>query len=181
MPRLKPLHERFAIEYIRTSSNSEAYRRTRKAFAIYAYKPGNERFLGYQMKNYRGVSERIDELRAQMAKRADISLDKLVDMASQGWDMAKLLQKPGEMISAVNMLAKLCGFGVERHENINIDANEPKTAQEVIERVAEQVGPEAALALATAFGLDYAETAKEKAKEAPEPLMAQTPPTDAVN
>ena len=181
MPRLKPLHERFAIEYIRTSSNSEAYRRTRKAFAIYAYKPGNERFLGYQMKRHPDVSGRIEELRTQMAKRADITLDKLVNDVQEALNLARLLQKPGEMISAAMAQGKLCGLYGDRVEQVNIDGNEPQTAQEVIERVAEQVGPEAALALATAFGLDYAGTAKEKAEKAPEPLLDQAPPTDAVN
>ena len=181
MPRLKPLHERFAIEYIRTSSNAEAYRRARKAIAVYAYKPENARHLGYQLKNYPGVNERIEELRNAMAKRADITLDKLVNDVQEALNLARLLQKPGEMISAAMAQGKLCGLYGDRVEQVNIDGNEPQTAQEVIERVAEQVGPEAALALATAFGLDYAETAKEKAKEAPEPLLDQAPPTDAVN
>jgi|SRR6516162_3201537 hypothetical protein len=181
MPRLKPLHERFAIEYIRTSSNAEAYRRARKAIAVYAYKPENARFLGYQLKNYPGVNERIEELRDAMAKRADITLDKLVNDVQEAMNLARLLQKPGEIITAAMAQGKLCGLYGDRVEQVNIDGNEPQNVQEVLDRVAQEVSPEAALALAKAFGLTEAEIATDKAEKAPEPLLDQAPPTDAVN
>ena len=182
MPRLKNLlHEQFAHEYVLCGVTAEAYRRTRKVFSWQSYKPESAKVNGYAILNRAGVRERIDEMRADMAKVADVTRDKLVSDTQEAMNLARLLQKPGEMISAVMAQAKICGLLTDRSEVVHLDGAEPQTAEEVLARIRDKLGDEAASTLAKAFGLPEIEAVKEKGRAAPNPFMDQTPPSDAVN
>lgn len=179
MPKLRwPRHEAFAREYVLLGNASEAYRR---AHATHPGKPlvhpVSPRYIGYRLLQRPEVKQRIDELREQMAKRSDITMDKVLSDLEHALKLARELAKPGDMITAAMSQAKLVGLLRDRVEHGEVgDFDGMESISEILEKVAQEAGPEAALALSKAFGIDNAEAA-----ETAEDLIDQPPPSDAVN
>lgn len=191
MARLKNVrHERFAHEYILCGSNAtEAYRRTWEAFPPNKGKPitnpNSWRTIACQTMKRRGVRKRIEEIQIRMAKKADITMDKVLGDLQEALNMARLHAKPSDMISASMAQAKLVGLLRDRVETGDVGSFDGiENMSEILEKLAREEGPEAALALSKAFGLDKTEAPLvESSAEMGETdgLMDQTPPTDAVN
>ncbi len=188
MARLRNVrHERFAHEYILTGNNAtEAYRRTWAAFpnAKPITHPRSFNVIGCQTKKRPGVMRRVEELRDKMAKKADITMDKVLTDLQEALNMARLHAKPSDMISASMSQAKIVGLLRDRIETGDVGSFDGmEDISEILEKVGQDAGPEAALALSKAFGLDKTETAEVTEIEKPEgaEFMDQAPPTDAVN
>lgn len=173
-------YEKFAREYVLNGGNAaDACRKTREFFGDRPLtNVGSARVIGFSMLRQPKVGQRIDELREKMAKKADITMDKVLTDLQEALTMARLHAKPSDMISASMAQAKLVGLLRDRVETGAVgDFDGIEDISEILEKVAKEEGPEAALALSKAFGLDQAETAVEQPAE----LMDQSPPTDAVN
>lgn len=152
MPILKnPRHEQFAREYVKIGIGAEAYRRVYPRIDPLETAKRN----AYRLRTYAHVDQRIQELRQAMAKRADITEDKILTNYEEALKLAKEQQKPDSMVNAATAQAKLVGLLRDRVETGNAgDFDKMDSISEILEAVAQQAGPEAALALSKAFGLD---------------------------
>jgi hypothetical protein len=152
MPILKnQRHEKFAREYVKTGIGAEAYRRVYPRIDPIETAKRN----AYRLRTYAHIDKRIQELRQAMAKRADITEDKILTDYQEALALAKAQEKPDSMVNAATAQAKLVGLLRDRVETGNAgDFDNMENISEVLEAVAAQSGPEAAMALAKAFGLD---------------------------
>jgi hypothetical protein len=173
-------HEHFVRELVRTGGNgAEAYRRVSHRFPNKPLRnPNSARVIAHHIRKRPEVRRREQELKEIMSKKSDITIEKVLTDYQYALDMAKEMAKPADVISAASAQAKLVGLLRERVENGNVgDFDGMENVSDIIQKVADDVGPEAASALLTAFGLNNAETAKEEAPS----LIDQTPPSGSVN
>jgi hypothetical protein len=173
-------HELFARAYLKYKDGKRAYWLVYPDCKYACAKVGASR-----LKRHPKVRKRIKELRHYMAKRADITVDKILGDYQQALEMAKEQQKPNDIVNAATAQAKLVGLLRDRIETGSPgDFANMDNISEILEAVAEQAGPEVALALSKAFNLT--ETQPEPPQE---PIPAKDsvdiesiePPTDAVN
>ena len=109
MPALKnPRHERFAQALAKGKTASEAYKE-----AGYAPNRGN----CIRLKDNESVRKRLAELQEPIAKKAQITLARLLEMAEAVYDAAKAAGQNAAAIAAVKELGVLSGERVERREN----------------------------------------------------------------
>ena len=152
MPMLKnPRHEQFAREYVKTGIGAEAYR------CVYPrVKPlETAKRNACRLRTYAHVNQRIQELRQDMAKRADITEDKILTDIQFSIDQGKIEGKLDTVVNAAMAQAKLVGMLKDRIETKNVDDFENMDSMsEILEAVAAQAGPDAALALSKAFNPD---------------------------
>ena len=153
MPILKnPRHEHFAREYVKTGVGAEAYRRVYPRVKPLETAKRN----AYRLRTYAHVDQRIQELRQDMAKRADITEDKILTDYQEALALAKEQQKPDSMVNAATAQAKLVGLLRDRVETGSAgDFDKMESIEEILQAVEASAGPEAAAALTKAFGLDY--------------------------
>lgn len=173
-------HEHFCRELIRTGGNgAEAYRRVSHRFPNKPLRhPHGAKAIAYHIRKRPEVQRREQELKEIMAKKSDITIEKILTDYQHALEMAKEMAKPAEVISAATAQAKLVGLLRERVESGNVgDFDGLENVSDIIQKVGVDVSPEAALALAEAFGLGKTETAKEGAPG----LIDRLPPSDAVN
>lgn len=112
-----------------------------------------------------------------MAKKSDITIDKVLTDIQEAVHMAKAQAKPNDLVNAAMAQAKLVGLLRERTEiGAPGDFDGLENISDILEKVEADMGAEAALALAKAFG--YAKT--EETEEAAG-LLDQQPPSDSVN
>lgn len=125
-----------------------------------------------------------------MAKRSDITIDKVLSDYQRALNMAEADNKPNEMISAAREQAKLVGLLVERKEVGNAgDFESMESISDILAAVAEKAGPAAALALSKAFDLvgqgeiavGMVESSTAPQEEAVEALLNAKPASDQVN
>ena len=189
MAALRPRHELFVREVIRTGGNgAEAYRRAAKVYPVKPLtNPNCARVIACRILKYPEVQARYQELQAQMAKRADITEDKILSDYQWAIESAKQQDKPNEVTMAATAQAKLVGLLRDRVETGEVgDFNDMSTLEEVLEGVSDLVSPEAAAELARAFGITQAakrtETAPIEDTGHPETGLAiAKPASDAVN
>lgn len=109
-------------------------------------------------------------------RKADITVEKVLNDYQEALDLAKVQNKAGDIVAAATAQAKLVGLLRERHEHGNVgEFDGVADVTQVLELVAQQAGPEAAMALAAAFGLQKVED------EEADQLIEADPPTGAVN
>jgi hypothetical protein len=152
MPVLKnPRHEKFAREYVKTGIGAEAYRRVYPR----AHPISTARVCASQLLTKPNIVSRTVELRQAMAKRADITEDKILTDYEGALILAKVQRKPNSIIKAAMAQAKLVGLLKDQIETKNVNEFENmKSVNDILQAVADQAGPEAAAALSKAFGLD---------------------------
>lgn len=143
-------HERFCREYIKTGVASVAYRR--------AYPNVNSRgavwVSAHRLIRHDKVKRRIRSLREQIMKRSDITIEKILSDYQYALDMARTQTKPNEMVLAAKEQARLVGLLVERKELGGVgDFENLHDPADVLDKVAREIGPEAAQALGKAFGM----------------------------
>jgi hypothetical protein len=165
MPILKnPRHEKFAREYVKTGIGAEAYRRAYpKAHPI-----STARVCACQLLTSPNIASRTAELRQAMAKRADITEDKILTDYQIALEIAKEQAKPDSIVNAATAQAKLVGLLRDRIESGNVgEFDALDNVSDILEKVAKEAGPAAALAMAKAFGVATAD-------EPDEPLLSAT-------
>ena len=190
MARLKRLsHELFAREYVSNGGNSkEAYV---KVWAFYPKKaailPESFKVIGCDIKKRPEVRRRIEELRDRMAKRADITEDKILSNYEEAITMARAQAKPNDLTNAATAQAKLVGLLRDRVDVS--DVSDYKTMEDVNEILAAceaREGRTKALALAESWGItDWQPTnpepSVEPVNEQNDGLLIQKAASDAVN
>lgn len=175
-------HEHFARELVRTGGNgSEAYRRVSARFPNKPLRnPRCAGVIATALRKRPEIRRRELELRDIMAKKSDITLDKLLTDCQEAIAMAKAQAKPNDLVNAAMAQAKLVGLLRDRVEaGAPGDFDGLENISDILEKVEADVGPEAALALAAAFGYSKAEEKDEKKEAAA--LLEQQPPSDSVN
>lgn len=152
MPELKNLrHEKFAREYVATGSGAAAYRS--------AYPKANPistaRVCASQLLTKPNIVARTVELRQALAKRSDITEDKILTDYQEALDLAKQQERPREVVIAATAQAKLVGLLGDRKEDQEFgNFDNVRDAEEILAKVREQAGTAAAEALAKAFGIE---------------------------
>ena len=178
MPALKNMrHEWAAREYLKTGEYSEAYRR------IYPRsKPRASAWVSASRLFRRDdVSRRVMELQEQAMKRSDITIEKILGDYQTALEMAKGLEKPGDVTNAATAQAKLVGLLIDRREVGGAgEYDNMASIEAVLTRVAETEGPKAAMAMAQAFGLEFRAETTEPDPE-PVDLSSFDPPSGSVN
>jgi Terminase small subunit len=146
-----PRHEKFAREYVKTGIGAEAYRRVYPR----AHPTSTARVCASQLLTKPNIASRTVELRHAMAKRADITEDKILTDYEEALQLAKAQAKPDSIINAATAQAKLVGLLKDRTETKNVNEFENmESIDDILQKVADEAGPEAAAALSKAFGLD---------------------------
>ena len=146
-----PRHEKFAREYVKMGIGAEAYRRVYPR----AHPVSTARVCASQLLTKPNIASRTAELRQAMAKRADITEDKILTDYQEALALAKKQQKPDSMVNAATAQAKLVGLLKDRIETKNVnDFENIESIDDILQKVADEVGTEAAAALSKAFGLD---------------------------
>ena len=113
MPILRnPRHEKFAREYVKTGVGAEAYRRAYPR----AHPISTARVCASQLLTKPNIASRTVELRHAMAKRADITEDKILTDYQVALDLAKIQEKPDSVVNAATAQAKLVGLLRDRTE-----------------------------------------------------------------
>lgn len=173
-PAVHPRHERFLREYIRAHYNAAAaYRRVYPNHA-----PDSARVSASKVLSKPNVKRRLAELTGAIMKRADVTVDRILTEYEEARLMAKSLEKTSDMIAASEKKAKLVGLLRDRIETGGVgDFDGIEDVSEVIERVRDQAGEEAASALLKAFNL-VEKPAEDTDQSA---LQAAIPPTESVN
>jgi hypothetical protein len=167
--------ELFLREMMKTPIAAEAWQR------VYKTKRVTARIMASRTLKKPHVARRLNELREPMMKKADISVEKVLNDYQHALDLAKSQQKAGEIIAAASAQAKLVGLLRDRVETGGVgDFGDTNSIADVLELVAKEAGPEAAMTLAAMFGLKVPETqATKNMQEAV--LFIADPASDAVN
>ena len=114
-----------------------------------------------------------------MAKKSDITLDKLLTDLEHAVQMSKTQAKPNDLVNATMAQAKLVGLLRDRVEaGAPGDFDGLENISDILEKVERELGAEVALILAKTFGYAPAETDEKKEAAG---LLAQQPPSDSVN
>jgi len=153
-PLPNPRHELFCREYIKTGVASKAYRR-----AYPHVNPLGSSWAGAsRLLRHVKVKRRIVALQEQIMKRSDITVEKILLDYQRALDLAKAQSKPNEMVLAAKEQARLVGLLVERKELGGVgDFENLHNPEDVLAKVALELGPEAAAALGKAFGVETEE------------------------
>jgi hypothetical protein len=118
-------------------------------------KRASGRVCASQLLTKPNIASRTVELRQAMAKRADITEDKILTDHQAALDLAKTQEKPDCIVNAATAQAKLVGLLRDRIETKNVnDFENMENIDDILQKVADEAGPEAAAALSKAFGLD---------------------------
>ncbi len=185
MARLKNIrHETFARNYVVTGNLGQAYRETRIALCDPPLThPDSARIIGHKISRKPKVARRIEELRTAMAKKSDITMDKVLTDLQEAINMARFQAKPNDLVNASMAQAKLVGLLRDRVETGSVgDFDGMESVAEILQKVADEAGSEAALILAKAFGLEKVGEAEELDEgEEAAALMNKAPPSDSVN
>ena len=146
MPILKnPRHEKFAREYVKTGIGAEAYRRVYPR----AHPISTARVCASQLLTKPNIASRTVELRQAIAKRADITEDRILTDYQDALALAKKQEKPDSIVNAATAQAKLVGLLRDRIETKTVnDFENMESIDDILQAVTDQAGPEAAAALA---------------------------------
>lgn len=136
--------EAFCRAYIETGNASEAYRLCYNAAKM---KPDTINVKASELLANGKVSVRVAELKAEHAKRHDMTVDDIRDMLIEDRKFARAMETPGAAVSATMGLAKLYGHMRDKHEHsgpnggpiqhelhTDLDAMDPERAREVLEK-----------------------------------------------
>lgn len=125
---------------------------------------------------YPKVQARYQELLVKHMKKADISVEKILDDYQLALDMAKEQGKPSEIVMAAREQARLIGLLRERIEAGGVgDFDNVTDVGEILGVVEREAGKAAAIALAKAFNITHQEAEDTTVLEQSEPA------SDAIN
>lgn len=171
--------ERFAYEYLKLDGDG-----AEAVIAAFGDKTRNAaRVAAFKLLKKPHVRRKVEELRNRMAKRADITVEHVLTKYEDAYNVAAKQDKAADMISAATAQAKLVGLLRDKVEHGNHgDFDDLDDISAIVDRVAQEAGPEAAQALLAALGYPAAlpEVASETVAEV-EALRDAEPPTGAIN
>lgn len=134
------------------------------------------------------IKARIRSMRMEVKRKADITFEKILTDYQEALNLARAKQDPGNIIAAAREQAKLVGLLIDRKEiGAAGDFENMENISEILDAVAKQAGPEAALALSQVFklipptGVTTVQIEKAPDSEESEALAQAEPASDAVN
>jgi hypothetical protein len=167
--------ELFLRECMKTPIKAEAWQR------IYRSNRQTARIMASRTLKKPHVAKRYNELLERQMKKSDISVDKILGDYQNALDMAMRQERAGEVIAAASAQAKLVGLLRERVETGGVgDFGDANSISDVLELVAKEAGPEAAMTLAAMFGLEVPKSQTTKNMEEAVLFIAD-PASDAIN
>ena len=110
---LTPKQRRFAELYIEKGSASEAYR---QVYDVEKMKPASVHRKAFELLRHPHIAARIDQLQSDHQRRHAVTVDTLTQDAREAIQLAIESGNPSAYISALTLIAKLHGLGVERRE-----------------------------------------------------------------
>lgn len=122
------------------------------------------------------VRRGVEILRNRMAKRSDITIEKILTDYQDALTLAKEQSRPADIVNAATAQAKLVGLLRDR-----VETGQPgefdhlDSVSDIIEKVAAEVGSEAAKALMKVLG--YSDQGTSESGQ----LMTIEPASDAIN
>lgn len=127
------------------------------------------------------VKRFLHQQERRVVERRHITIDKILNDYQWALDEAKGSKRIAEVIAAAQAQAKLVGLLRERVETGQVgDFPDTSSIEAILETVAREAGPEAAMALASMFGLKVPQSQEtEQMKEAA--LFIADPASDSVN
>lgn len=159
MGRLKNMrHEQFITELFKADFNqAEAYRRVYPTVRFDV-----ARVCAAKVLTLAHVRRRLEERQQAMIRKADVTVDRILNEYEDARQIAISQAKPEAMMAASEKKAKLVGLLVDRREHGSAgDFDNLQTPSEVIAKLSEECGPEVAEAAAKAFGLELTDLAQE--------------------
>lgn len=166
--------ELFVRELLKTGIQAVAWRR------VY-HTAKNAKVMASKTLAKPHVLKRYNELRERQMQKSDITIDKVLSDLQWSIDTGKAQGKPSEVIAGANAQAKLVGLLRERVETGHVgEFGEGHSIADVLEIVAKEAGPEAAMTLAAMFGLEAPKSQTTKRMEEAILFIAESP-SDAVN
>ena len=134
--RLTVKQDNFCRVYVETSNQSEAYR---QAYDCEGSLPLTIRKRACELMDKPKIVVRIAELRAGHARRHNMTMDTLTHELDEAIEVAKSIDQPASMVSAIMGKAKIHGFLTEDRPN---ERNPIKDAsdEELDKRLAELEG-----------------------------------------
>jgi transposase len=140
--RLTAQQEAFVLGILDGKTQSDAYRDAYPSSR--RWQPDTVWRRASELMRHREVSGRIDELRAKVAERHEVTQDTLVDMAMAAYRLAQRNGEAAAMNQSVAVLARITGHdkpkGPDRRREIPIQYLVPAGADEAIEGEYEEVG-----------------------------------------
>lgn len=175
-PKLTVRQIKFVYEYIKLDNMTKAWQR------VYGVKNRQCAQAASSKALSKPHVKRLEvQLRERLMKKGDISIEKVLTDYQYALDLAKAQQKAGDMIAAATAQAKLVGLLRERVETGGVgEWGDVNSISDVLELVAKEAGPEAAMTLAAMFGLETPKSQTTKAMEEAVLFIAESP-SDAVN
>jgi hypothetical protein len=168
--------ELFLRETMKVTNATEAWQRVYKTPSRASAKTLASRTLAKPH-----VKRRYNELLERQMKKSDITVDKVLSDLQWSIDRGKADGKPSDVIAGANAQAKLVGLLRDRVETGTVgEFGDSNSIADVLELVAKEAGPEAAMTLAAMFGLEVPKTQATKAMEEAVLFIAESP-SDAVN
>jgi phage terminase small subunit len=110
---LTPKQERFSALYVETGNASEAYR---QAYDSSGMKPETINRKAFDLLQNGKITARVDQLRADAAKRHEITVDTLTLELEEARNLAKEQGTAAAMVSATLGKAKLHGLLIDKGE-----------------------------------------------------------------
>jgi len=112
---LTPKQESFVAAYLKTGNASEAYR---QAYNASKMKPEVIHVKACELLKSGNVAVRLSNERARLAKRFEITQEKLVEMLLEDREFARKLENASAAAQATMGLAKITGHTVEDRRNV---------------------------------------------------------------
>ena len=168
--------ELFLRECLKTHNHAEAWQRVYKNTSR-----KGARVSAYRTLKKPHVAKRWQQLMERQMKKSDITVDKVLADYQYALEIAKQQGNSPAIVNAAQAQAKLVGLLRERVETGGVgDFGDTNSIEGILEIVSKEAGPEAAMALASMFGLKIPESNTTKQmKEAV--LFITDPASDSVN
>jgi hypothetical protein len=162
MKRLTAKHDQFVVEYIKSGFIGPSYRK------VFGNKSDNgARVNGCRLMKQPLIIERIEQVRARMAKRSDITIEKILTDYQDAMALAREQGKANEIVMAATAQAKLVGLLRDRVETGaagEFDALD--NMSQIVEKIAAEAGPEAAVAFMAMFNRENPDEGTDAEAEA---------------
>jgi len=127
---MTPKQEKFCQLYIELGNASEAYRRAYNAAKM---KPESVNVNASKLLADAKVALRVAELKADHAKRHEVTVDYIRQMLLEDREFARKMETPAAAVSATMGLAKLYGHLTEKHDHRSSDGSmTPPTKIEIV-------------------------------------------------
>lgn len=117
---MTPKQEKFCALYIELGNASEAYRQSYNAKKM---KPESIAVQAAKMLASPKIALRVDELRAEHAKRHSMTVDDIAAMLKQDREFARECETPAAAVSATMGLAKLYGHLRDKIDHTSSDGS----------------------------------------------------------